>query len=156
MAKPASGDKKVLVRHRKARHDYEIEATWEAGMQLLGSEVKSLRESHAQISDAYGELRRGEVWLINAKIEPYPWANQFNHEPTRARKLLLHKQEIHRLSVKLRDTGYTLVPIEIYLKNGKIKLELALARGKKQFEKRESKRAQEAQREIEAAGSRKR
>jgi len=156
MAKPASADKKVLVRHRKARHDYEIEATWEAGLQLLGSEVKSLRESHAQISDAYAELRHGEVWLVNAKIEPYPWANQFNHEPTRRRKLLLHKQEIHRLSVRMRDTGYTLVPLEIYLKNGKIKIEIALARGKKQYEKRDSKRAQEAQREIEAAGSRKR
>jgi SsrA-binding protein len=156
MAKPASAEKKVLVRHRKARHDYEIEATWEAGLALVGSEVKSLRESHAQISDAYAELRHGEVWLVNCKIEPYPWANQFNHEPTRPRKLLLHKQEIHRLAVKMRDTGYTLVPLEIYLKNGKIKIEIALARGKKQYEKRDSKRAQEAQREIEAAGSRKR
>jgi SsrA-binding protein len=155
MAKP-SPEKKVLVRHRKARHDYEIEATWEAGMALVGSEVKSLREAHAVISDAYAELRGGEVWLVNAKIEPYPWANQFNHEPTRPRKLLLHRQEIHRLSVKLRDTGYTLVPTEIYLKHGKIKIEIGLGRGKKQFEKRDSKRKQEAQREIEAAGSRKR
>ena len=156
MAKPARDQKKVLVRHRKARHDYDIEATWEAGLALVGSEVKSLRESHAQISDGYAELRHGEVWLVNCKIEPYPWANQFNHEPTRPRKLLLHRQEIHRLSVKMRDTGYTLVPLEIYLKNGKIKIEIALARGKKQFEKRDSKRALEAQREIEAAGSRKR
>jgi SsrA-binding protein len=156
MAKPARDEKKVLVRHRKARHDYEIEATLEAGLALVGSEVKSLRESHAQISDGYAELRHGEVWLVNCKIEPYPWANQFNHEPTRPRKLLLHRQEIHRLSVKMRDTGYTLVPLEIYLKNGKIKIEIALARGKKQFEKRDSKRALEAQREIEAAGSRKR
>jgi SsrA-binding protein len=156
MAKPASADKKVLVRHRKARHDYEIESTWEAGLALLGSEVKSLRESHAVISEAYAELRHGEVYLVNAKIEPYPWANQFNHEPTRPRKLLLHKQEIHRISVKMRDTGYTLVPLEVYLKNGKIKIEIALARGKKQFEKRDSKRKAEAQREIEAAGSRKR
>jgi SsrA-binding protein len=156
MSKPASAEKKVLVRHRKARHDYEIESTWEAGMALLGSEVKSLRESHAQISDAYAELRKNEVWLINAKIEPYPWANQFNHEPTRPRKLLLNRQEIHRIGVKMRDTGYTIVPLEIYVKNGKIKIEIALARGKKQFEKRDSKRAAEAQREIEAAGSRKR
>ena len=156
MAKPARDEKKVLVRHRKARHDYEIEATWEAGLALLGSEVKSLRESHAQISDGYAELRHNEVWLVNCKIEPYPWANQFNHETTRPRKLLMHRQELHRIGVKMRDTGYTLVPLEIYVKNGKIKIEIALARGKKQFEKRDSKRALEAQREIEAAGSRKR
>lgn len=156
MAKAAQADKKVLVRHRKARHDFDIEATWEAGIQLVGSEVKSLRESHASISEAFAEVRKGEVWLINAKIEPYPWANQFNHEPERPRKLLLHRQEIDRIISRLRDTGVTLIPLEIYVKNGKIKVELGLGRGKKQYEKREAKKEHEARREMEAAGSRKR
>jgi SsrA-binding protein len=156
MAKPDADEKKSLVRNRKARHDYAIEATWEAGLSLLGSEVKSLRESHATIADAYAEMRGGELWLVNAKIEPYPWANQFNHEPTRPRKLLLHKAEIKRIATRLRDQGYTVVPLEVYLKKGRIKVELGLARGKREFEKRHAKRAHEAQREIEAAGSRKR
>lgn len=149
MAAPAD-DKKVLVRNRKARHDFEILATYEAGMSLVGSEVKSLRESHASITEAYAEVRRGEVFLMNAKIEPYPWANQFNHEPLRPRKLLLHRTEIKRIDDKL-IAGATLVPLEIYVKAGKIKVELALARGRKQYEKREAKKSQEAKREIDAA-----
>jgi SsrA-binding protein len=156
MKTPAAAEKKVLVRNRQARHDYDIEATWEAGMVLVGSEVKSLRESHATISDAYAEIRGGELWLVNAKIDHYAWANQFNHEPTRPRKLLLHKQELRRIAARLRDQGYALVPLEIYLKGSHIKIELALGRGRREFEKRHAKRAQEAQREMEAAGSRKR
>jgi SsrA-binding protein len=149
MSAPADA-KKVLVRNRKARHDFEILATYEAGMALVGSEVKSLRESHASISEAYAEVRKGEVFLLNCKIEPYPWANQFNHEPLRPRKLLLHRAEIARIDGKL-TAGATLVPLEIYVKAGKIKIEIALAKGRKQFEKRQAKRADEARREMDAA-----
>lgn len=154
MAKPETTDRTVLVRNRKVRHDFAIDATYEAGVALVGSEVKSLRESHASLVDAYADVRDGELWLMNAKIEPYPWANQFNHEPLRPRKLLMHKQEIKRLATKVREKGYTLVPTEIYLKGGRIKVEVALARGKRLYEKRESQRAAEARREIEAETSR--
>lgn len=143
-------ERRSLVRNRKARHDYTIESTLECGMVLVGSEVKSLRDSQASLVDAYGELRHGELWLLNAQINPYPWANQFNHEPRRARKLLVHKVEIKRLGAKVREKGYTLVPTEIYLKNGKIKVELALAKGKRDYEKRDSKLAKEARKEIDS------
>jgi SsrA-binding protein len=154
MAAKSDEERKTLVRNRQARHDYDIEATWEAGLVLTGSEVKSLRQSHASIAEAYAELRRGEAWLLNAKIEPYPFANLANHEPLRPRKLLLHKQELHRLAVRMRDSGLSLVPLELYAKNGKLKIELGLGRGRKKYEKRQAKRAQEAQREIDAAGRR--
>jgi SsrA-binding protein len=96
-------ERKVLLRNRKARHEYEVDETLEVGVVLLGSEVKSLREGHGSLVDAYGDVRRGELWLIGAKIDAYPWANQFNHEPLRARKLLAHRQEIRRLMLKARD-----------------------------------------------------
>jgi SsrA-binding protein len=142
-------ERKVLLRNRKARHDYAIDETLEAGMVLVGSEVKSLREAAGSLVDAYGDVRRGELWLVGAQINPYPWANQFNHEPLRDRKLLAHRAEIKRLATKVREKGYTLVPLEIYLKDGKIKVELALARGRRQFEKRDRSRAEEAQREMD-------
>jgi len=154
--KPAADEKKVLVRNRKARHEYQVDDTLEAGIVLVGSEVKSLREAQGNLVDAYCTIRDGELWLLQAQISPYPWANQFNHEPRRERKLLARKPEIKRLAAKVREKGYTLIPTEIYLKKGRIKVEVALARGKRQFEKRESKRAAEAQREMEAAGSRRR
>ena len=154
--KPAPDEKKVLVRNKKARHEYVLDDKIEAGISLVGSEVKSLREAAGNLVDAYCQIRGGEVWLVAAQISPYPWANQFNHEPRRDRKLLLHKTEIKRLATKVREKGYTLIPTEIYLKKGRIKVEVALARGKKQFEKRESKKAAEAKREMEAAGSRRR
>jgi SsrA-binding protein len=148
--KPEDSERKVLVRNRKARYDYAIEDSYEAGVSLVGSEVKSLRDAQASLVDAFAEIRGNEVWLIGAKINPYPWANQFNHEPMRPRRLLLHRQEIKRLSAKVREKGYTLVATEIYIKNGLIKVEIGLARGKKQHEKRDSKRAAEAQREMDA------
>src|SRR5262249_9120110 len=111
-------ERKTLVRNRKARHDYAIEDTLEAGIVLLGSEVKSLREGAASLVDAFAEVRGGELWLLNADISKYPWANQFNHEPRRDRKLLAKRQEIRRLDTKVREKGFTLVPLEIYLKNG--------------------------------------
>ena len=142
-------ERKILLRNRKARHDYAIDETLEAGLVLLGSEVKSLREGNGSLVDAYADVRRGELWLISAKIDPYPWANQFNHEPMRPRKLLAHRREIKRLATKARDKGYTLVPLEVYLRDGKIKVEVALARGKKHYEKRESEREKEARKEME-------
>jgi SsrA-binding protein len=142
---------RVLVRNRRALHDYEIEETIEAGIVLVGSEVKSLREAHGNLNDAYAEIRNDEVWLNNATIQEYPWANQFNHEPTRPRKLLLHKREIRRLAIKTQQRGFTLIPLAIYLNEGKIKVELGLAEGKKQYEKREATREAEAQRDIDRA-----
>jgi SsrA-binding protein len=153
MAADKKDDRKALVRNRKARHEYAIEDTYEAGISLVGSEVKSLRESAASLVDAYAEIRDGECWLMNAKIEKYPWANQFNHEPLRPRRLLLHRSEIKKLGVKTREKGYTLVPTEIYLKNGKIKVELGLARGKRLYEKRAAKREQEERKELERGDS---
>ncbi|MFH0900768.1 MAG: SsrA-binding protein SmpB [Pseudomonadota bacterium] len=149
--------RKTLLRHRKARYDFVIDDTIEAGISLLGSEVKSLRESRGSLTDAFARERNGELWLIGAKIDPYPWANQFNHQPNRERKLLLHKREIRRLSSMIREKGYTLVPLAIYLKDSRIKVEIALARGKRQYEKRETKKAEEARREIdEESGKRRR
>jgi SsrA-binding protein len=154
MAAPRD-ERKVLVRNRKARHDYEILDTYEAGLVLVGSEVKSLREAAGSLADAYAELRGGEAWLVGAQINPYPWANQFNHAPRRDRKLLLHRAELRRLATKLgRGGGMTLIPLEIYLSGGKIKVAVALARGKRQFEKRDAKRTAEAEREMEAASRR--
>jgi SsrA-binding protein len=150
--KKKDDERKVLLRNRKARHDFAVDETLETGVVLAGSEVKSLREAKGSLVDAPVDVRGGELWLVNAKIDPYPWANQFNHEPLRARKLLAHRAEIKRLGTKVREKGYTLVPLEVYLKDGKIKVEVALARGKKLYEKRDSKREAEAQREMDRAG----
>ncbi|HKA90736.1 MAG TPA: SsrA-binding protein SmpB [Haliangiales bacterium] len=142
-------ERKTLVRNRKARHDYAIEDTLEAGIVLLGSEVKSLREGAASLVDAFAEVRGGELWLLNADISKYPWANQFNHEPRRDRKLLAKRQEIRRLDTKVREKGFTLVPLEIYLKNGRVKVAVALARGRKWVEKRRKKREDDVRREMD-------
>lgn len=142
------------MRNRRARHDFDLEAPFEAGIVLLGSEVKSLREAHASLTDAFCEVRGTELWLINAQIEPYPWANQFNHEPRRARKLLAHRAEIKRLAVKSKDKGFTLIPTEIYVLGGKIKVEVALGKGRKDHEKREAKKEREAEREMDRARGR--
>jgi SsrA-binding protein len=141
-------EKKVLVRNRKARHDYEVEDTLEAGIVLLGSEVKSLREGGASLVDAFAEVRGGELWLLGADISKYPWANQFNHEPRRDRKLLVKKTEIRRLETKVREKGFTLVPLELYLKNGRVKVAVALAKGRKGVDKRHKKREDDVRREM--------
>lgn len=154
--KDTGGERKTVVRNRKALHDYEITDTYEAGIQLVGSEVKSLRDSHASINEGFVEIKNGEAWLVNVQIEEYPWANQFNHEPTRRRKLLLHREEIAKLA-KLKDQkGMSLLPLSVYLKGGKLKVEVAVGRGKKQYEKRETKKEQEAKREIDRAMNRRR
>jgi SsrA-binding protein len=148
VAQPKKDERKVLLRNRKARYDYAVDETLETGVVLVGSEVKSLREGAGSLVDAYADVRGGELWLIGAKIDPYPWSNQFNHAPIHDRKLLAHKQEIRRIAMKVRDKGYTLIPLEVYVKGGRIKVEIGLARGKKLYEKREAKKEAEARREI--------
>jgi SsrA-binding protein len=141
-------ERKTLIKNRKARFLYVIDESLETGIVLLGSEVKSLREHAATLTDAFAEVRNGELWLLQVDIQKYPWANQFNHEPRRDRKLLAKRQEIRRLETKVREKGYTLVPLEIYLKNGKIKVDLGLAKGRSQVDKRHRKREEEARREL--------
>jgi SsrA-binding protein len=142
---------KLLLRNKRAFHDYEISETLEAGLVLKGSEVKSLRDARGSIAEAYVLLKNGEVWLVGATIKEYPWANQFNHSPTRDRKLLLHREEIHKLGVRVEQRGFTIVPLAIYLLNGKIKLQIGLGKGKKQFEKRDASKKADDRREIERA-----
>lgn len=127
-----------VIRNRKALHDYHILDRWEAGIALLGSEVKSLREGKAQLRDAYGRIKDGEVYLVGAHISPYDPASRENHEERRDRKLLLHRHQIRRLIGKVMEKGLTLVPLSIYFKEGKVKVELALAEGKRQYDKRAS------------------
>ncbi|HHW39663.1 MAG TPA: SsrA-binding protein SmpB [Syntrophomonadaceae bacterium] len=139
---------KVVAENRKARHDYFIEETYEAGIALAGTEVKSLRAGKASLRDSYAEVSNGEVFVHNMHISPYEKGNRFNRDPKRPRKLLLHKQEIRRLLGQTTQKGYTLIPLRIYFKRGKAKVEIALARGKKLYDKRESIARRDAQREI--------
>jgi SsrA-binding protein len=143
-------DRDITV-NRKARHDYLIEETMEAGLVLAGSEVKALREGKANLKDSYGRLQDGELFLWNAHISPYGPASQFGHEPTRTRKLLLHREEIRRLTGKIKERGLTLIPLRLYFKNGRAKVELALARGKKHHDKRDAIREREVRREMDRA-----
>ena len=145
----AGEQEKVITVNRRARHDYFIDETFEAGMVLTGSEVKSLRDGRANLKDSYARIAKGEAFLVNAHISPYPAANQFNHEPTRTRKLLLHKREIRRLSGRVSERGLTLIPLRLYFKDGRVKAELGLARGKKLYDKRETMRKRAVQREVE-------
>ena len=145
----ASSEEKVICVNRRARHNYFIEETCEAGLVLQGSEVKSLRDGKASLVDSYARIIRGECLLLNAHISPYAAANRFNHDPTRTRKLLLHKQEIRRLSGRVQERGLTLIPLRLYFKDGRAKVELGLARGKKLYDKREVLRKRAAQREVE-------
>ncbi len=153
MKQESSRDRQIAV-NRRARHEYHIEETVEAGIALLGSEVKALRDGKANLSDSYARIDHGEVWLQNAHISPYGPASQFGHEPRRNRKLLLHRAEIGRLQGKVKERGLTLVPLRLYFAKGRAKVELALAKGKQRHDKRESIRAREVQREIERALSR--
>ncbi len=141
--------KKIVCKNRKARHEYQIFDTIEAGLVLLGPEVKSLREGRANLSDSYAGFQAGEAWLYNVHISPYPHAVNFaNLDPTRPRKLLLNKKEIKRLIGKIQERGFTLIPLSIYFKNGKAKVELALAKGKKIYDKRETMRRRTVEREL--------
>jgi SsrA-binding protein len=152
MAKPAKSndakDIKSIARNRRARHDYLILETFEAGLVLTGTEVKSLREGRANISDAYGIVRDGEAFLLNLHIAPYEHRGYANHEPDRTRKLLLHRKEIRRLIGAVERQGLTLIPLELYFKNGVAKVALALGKGKKLHDKRDAERERDAAREI--------
>jgi SsrA-binding protein len=143
-------DRDIAV-NRRARHEFHIEETLEAGIVLFGSEIKALREGKANLKDSYGRIDGDEVWLWNAHISPYAPASQFGHEPTRTRKLLLHREEISRLTGKVKERGLTLVPLRLYFKRGRAKVELALARGKKQHDKRDAIRERDVRREIDRA-----
>jgi SsrA-binding protein len=142
---------KVLLRNKRARHDYFVEDTVEAGLVLQGSEVKSLREARAVLSDAYVQVRRGEAWLSQMSITEWPFASHFNHPPKRERKLLLHRREIDKLDAAVAQKGYTILPLEVYLKRGRIKVLLGVCRGKKLYDKRQDARRRDAEREVESA-----
>lgn len=145
---------KLICRNRKAYFEYTIDDLYEAGLVLMGTEVKSLRMGKANIGDAYARFRDGDLYLLNANISPYPHAAGENHEPTRPRKLLLHRRELKRLFGKLTERGYTLIPLKVYFKNEHAKVELGLAKGKKKVDKRETIRRREEQRELERARKR--
>ena len=136
---------KLIAQNRRARHEYEVEDTVEAGIALQGTEVKSCREGRANLSDAYAVVSEGEVWLLQCHISPYSHGNRENHDPMRPRKLLLHRAEIHRLDEAASQGGRTLVPLRLYFKHGLAKVEIAVGRGKKLFDKR----ASEAKRDVE-------
>jgi SsrA-binding protein len=152
---PRNGQK-LIAENRRARHDYHLLDRFEAGLALTGTEVKSLRDGRVSLSQAYADLRDGEVWLVGARIDEYAQGNIANHDPDRDRKLLLHRREIESLIGKVQQQGLTLVPIRLYFKNGRAKLELALARGKEQRDKRRDIAKRDAQREIERALRRRR
>ena len=149
MAKQKEAGEHNICVNRQARHNYFIDDVYEAGLVLVGSEVKSLRDGKANLKDSYARIQKGEAFLINAHVSPYAGANQFNHEPTRTRKLLLHQREIERLTGKTKEKGLTLIPLRLYFKNGRAKVELGLARGKKLYDKRETLRRKMAEREVE-------
>jgi SsrA-binding protein len=141
---------RVAIANRRARHEYFILDTYEVGIALVGSEVKSIREGRANIGEAYARIEDGEVWLYAMHVSPYPFA-RIGHDPTRRRKLLLHRSEIDRLVGKLDETGVTLVPLKVYFRNGMAKLELAVVRGKRQWDKRQALAERDAQREADRA-----
>ena len=145
---------KVICRNRKAYFEYTIDALYEAGLVLKGTEVKSLRQGRANIEDAYARFRDGELFLYNAHISPYTHAAADSHEPTRPRKLLIHSWELKRLLGKVQERGYTLIPLKLYFKDRHAKVEIALARGKKKYDKRETIRRREEQRELDRARKR--
>ncbi len=140
---------KVLARNRKARHEYAIDETCEAGLALVGSEVKSIRDGKVNLVDAYGVVEAGQAWLCELDIGVYAFAHARNHDPRRRRRLLLHRAEIDRLAGKVRAKGLTLVPLSLYEKNGRVKVELALVHGKQEYDRREDVKKREAQREID-------
>lgn len=142
---------KVVTRNRRAFHDYEILDRIECGMVLLGTEVKSLRAGYANLEDAYAKIENGEVWLVGSEIAEYAMGNRLNHKPKRIRKLLLHRREIEKFAAKADQRGFTLVPLRLYFKEGKAKVEIAIAKGKQAHDKRESMKKADAVREIQRA-----
>jgi SsrA-binding protein len=150
MAEKSTGEKSVAT-NKKAFHEYFILEKMEAGICLLGTEVKAIREGKLNLKDSYAMVQAGEMFLLNCHISPYSHGNLGNHDPTRSRKLLLHEREIQKLTGKTQEKGLTLVPLRVYLKRGRVKVELGVARGKKLIDKRETERTKEADREAKAA-----
>lgn len=140
---------KIIAENRKARHDYFIEDSMEAGMVLQGTEVKSLRQGRANLKDAYAKIKKGEAWVHQMHISPYPFAYYDNHDPLRVRKLLLHRHEIKKLTGKLTERGYALIPLRLYFREGKVKVLLGLAKGKRKHDKRETIRRRDEKRDLE-------
>lgn len=151
MAGKTPSGEKLIATNKKAFHDFFILDKLEAGVSLVGTEVKAIREGRINLKDSYALVRSGEVFLVNCHISPYSHGNRENHEPTRSRKLLLHSGEIRKLIGKTQEKGLTLVPLRVYLKRGKVKFELGVAKGKKLFDKRETERRKEADKEARAA-----
>ncbi|HEY3885474.1 MAG TPA: SsrA-binding protein SmpB [Vicinamibacterales bacterium] len=154
-AKPAKTERelaqKIVAENRKAHHDYHLLETFEAGIALVGTEVKSIREGGANLRDSYARVEGGEVWIYNVHISAYRNRGYSDHEPTRRRKLLLHRQEIRKLVVKTTERGMTIVPVRLYFKNGRVKVAISLAKGKKAHDKRETIKRRETERETRAA-----
>lgn len=143
------GEGKVIAQNKKARHDYSIIDTIEAGIVLQGTEIKSIRNSRINLKDGYARIRNGEAWLCNVHISPYEQGNIFNHDPLRNRKLLLHKKQIRRLEGELKNPGTTVVPLKVYIKDGFAKVLIGIAKGKKQYDKREALKRKDVDRQIE-------
>lgn len=142
---------KIVTENRKARHEFFILDEFEAGMELRGTEVKSLRQGRANLKDSYGKFRNGELWLYQMHIAPYPFAYYDNHEPERPRKLLMHKSELKRLYGKMREKGFALIPLRVYFRDGKAKVAMALAQGKRKYDKRRAIKEREVKREMDRA-----
>ncbi|BBU38504.1 SsrA-binding protein SmpB [Aeribacillus pallidus] len=147
----SKGEGKLIAQNKKAHHDYFIEETYEAGIVLRGTEIKSIRAGRANLKDAFARVEKGEVFLHNMHISPYEQGNRYNHEPLRTRKLLLHRREINKLIGATKEQGYSLVPLKLYIKNGFAKVLIGLGKGKKKYDKREDLKRKEAKREIERA-----
>jgi SsrA-binding protein len=145
---PKETGRKLIAQNKKARHDYAIEDVYEAGLVLVGTEVKSLRAGRASLVDAYATVKDGEVWLHNAHIPEYDLGTWTNHTPRRPRKLLMHREEIAKLAGKTKESGLALVPLQLYFKDGRAKVEIALARGKKSYDKRQTLATRDASREV--------
>ena len=142
---------KIVAQNRKARHDYTIEESFEAGMVLRGTEVKALRDGRVNIKDGYARIKNGELFLMDVHISPYAFGNRFNHDPLRPRKLLMHGREIHRLFRNVREKGFALIPLSIYFSHGRAKVSLALAKGKKLYDKRQALKNKEMAKEVQRA-----
>ncbi|ANX13537.1 MULTISPECIES: SsrA-binding protein SmpB [Bacillales] len=145
------GEGKVVAQNKKARHDYHVEETFEAGIVLQGTEIKSIRAGRANLKDSFARVQNGELFLHNMHISTYEQGNRYNHDPLRTRKLLLHRKEINKLLGATKEQGYSIVPLKMYLKNGFAKLLIGLAKGKKHYDKRDDLKKKDAKREIERA-----
>ncbi|HOE96640.1 MAG TPA: SsrA-binding protein SmpB [Candidatus Sumerlaeota bacterium] len=151
MARNEADGVKLVCQNRKARHEYHIEETWEAGLELRGTEVKSLRQGKGSLQEAYAQVKGGEAWLLQFHIPPYEQGNRFNVDPVRPRKLLLHRREIGKLAGAVSRQGYTLVPLRVYFRRGRAKVEIAVAKGKKLYDKREAMKERDTRRDLDRA-----